>query len=344
MLFGEKNLLGVDIGAFSIKAVLLKGSRGSYTLKAAACVKLPEENGMALPATPEFLKDALRSNKISASTAAALLTSSSLVFRHMSLPAMPEKDLKEAVSWEMRKESGIPANDIVADYVHADGKKEENKVSLFAFAARKGDAEKTISFFSEAGLELRVLEAKPTALLKAFDLNGEWENNANYAMLDIGEAKSTLAILKNRKLVFARDITIGGKDLTHALGSALGKTDEEAEEYKTANGLIVPEGDDGRAKRYLAISVESLCSELQRSFDYYQAQFREGTVTKLFLSGGTARLRGIDSFMGGLIGVSCFIDDPFRKMKAAASIDSRELAQIAPCMTMAAGLASEAAR
>lgn len=340
--FSSKNLVGIDIGTYSIKVVHLGGALGARTIKAASCFRLPREAGQVLPAVPAFVAELLSTKKISAKAAAALFTSQSLIFRHIHLPPMPEKDLKEAVSWELRKESGMSAAEIVADYIPAvdGGKKEEGKLSLIAFAARRAEVERTISFFKEAGVELRVLDVIPSALLCAFDMSNDWEAGANYAMLDIGESRSTLAILKDRKLAFVREITIGGRDLTHSIANMLGKTEEEAEDIKTELRLDTPAENAAPGLRAVKPIIEGLSAELQRSFDYYHAQYREGVVTHLFISGGTARMKGLDAFMTGATGVASFTDNPFRKVRVPKGIDKTELGLIAPCMTLAAGMAS----
>ena len=66
---------------------------------------------------------------------------------------MPEKDLKEAVSWELRKESGMSAGEIVADYIPAvnGGKKDEGKISLMALPQGGGGGADHL-FFKEADL------------------------------------------------------------------------------------------------------------------------------------------------------------------------------------------------
>lgn len=343
--FSSKNIVGVDIGTYSIKVVHLGGSLGARTIKAASCFRLPREAGQVLPAVPAFVAELLSSKKISVKTAAALFTSQSLIFRNIHLPPMPEKDLKEAVSWELRKESGMSAAEIVADYMPAvdGGKKDEGKLSLMAFAARRAEVERSISFFKEAGLELRVLEVIPSSLLCAFDLSNEWEAGANYAMLDIGESRSTLAILKERRLSFVREITIGGRDLTHSIANMLGKSEEEAEDIKAELRLDAQAENAPSELKAVKPIIEGLCAELQRSFDYYHAQYREGAVTHLFISGGTARLKGLDAFITGAIGVASFTDNPFRKVRVPKGVDKAELALIAPCMTLAAGLASRGA-
>lgn len=337
--FTSKNLIGIDIGSYSVKVVSFSGKPGSYSLKTAACFKLPREGGQPVPATPGLLAEIVKSQKLKGSRAATLLTGSSLVFRHIYLPKMPEKDLKEAVRWEIRKETSIPPEEIVADYTLSNGSKEENRLSLIAFAARKGDIEKIMSMFREADIDLRVVEAVPTALLASFDLNNSWEDGINYGVLDIGDSKSTLAIFKNKKLAFAREIPSAGQRFTTALAEGLRIDEAEAEELKIAYGLNMPEKETA-AKGILASAIEGLCAELHRSFNFYQAQFREGSVQKLFLSGGTARLKGIEGFITEAVGIPCFADDPFRGVKIPQNMDKQTISAMAPCLTIAAGLAS----
>lgn len=338
--FGKKNLVGVDIGSYSVKVVSLKGSPGSYTLSAAACFRLPRQGGSALPVTGEILSGFLRSIKAHGKDAASVMTGPSLVFRHLYLPPMPEKDLKEAVSWEIRKESSIPQSELVSDYLEGAGKM-DGKASVIAFAARKRDVDSIISLFREAGSELKSIDVVPSALLASFDLSTVWEGDMNYAMLDIGDLKSTLAIFKNRKLAFVREITFGGSDITRAISAALDKDEEEAEVLKAA--IRLEHGSDDKAVKVTASNVERLCSDLHRSFDYYQAQFREGFVGKLFLSGGTARLKGIETYVSEILNIPVFVDDPLRKIKITKGFDKNELGEIAPCLAVAAGLATRVA-
>lgn len=339
--FRDKNLIGVDIGSYSIKVVKLKGAKGSYTLEAAACVKLPRESASDRLAVSGLISEIIRSRKVGGACAATVISGKSLILRHIYLPQMPEKDLKEAVRWEIRKEVAFPPNELVCDYIIASAaaKTSENMLSIIAFAARKNDVEGTMNIFRDAGLELKVIDAVPSALTAAFDANNGWEEGVNYAMLDIGEAKSTLAIFKNQRLGFAREISYGGADLTTAVAQGMNKDASQAEEYKIAFGLSEAQGGSPEA-RLLSQSLDGLSTEIHRSFDYYYAQFREGAVSKLFLSGGTSRLKGIEDFLTKAIGISCFTHDPLRKVSVPAKADNDALRSVAPCLNVAVGLAT----
>ncbi len=339
--FKATNLIGVDIGSYSLKVVKLKGRAGSYTLESAGCVKIPEDAAHGPPLSG-FLAEMIRSQKIRGREAASIITGPALISRHMFLPMMPDKDMKEAVSWDIRKEIAIPAGDLVTDYVNAAATAgaEKNKLSVIAFSIIKDEVVRIIQIFKDAGLELKVIDVVPTALLTVFDLNNKWETGVNYAVLDMGDTGSTLVILKDGRLAFTREIDFGGAELTTSLAAALNITAEEAQQYKVVHGLSVPEDDREKVGEALSSLIEKLCHELSRSIDYYQAQFRGGALAKLFLTGGTASLKGIDDSISNSIGVACFVHDPLKNVKIPGHIDSQALKSISPALNVAVGLST----
>lgn len=322
---------GIDAGAWSLKAVTLAGRRGAYSLKAAAYLKLtPEARAEGL--TPGLLSAFLKANSIPASRAAVLMSGHSLMFRHFYMPPMPDKDLKEAVNWEIRKEVAIPAADLVSDFVTAGGApRQDGKLSITAFAGVRKEIDSTLAFFKEAGVNVTVLEVVPTALLSSFCLSSDSPDGENHAMLDIGETRSTLAIIRDRTLAFAREIPIGGQEFTRAAAVHLKRGYLEAEELKHSGS--------GEARLALRKPIERLSAELHRSFDYFQAEFREGGVARLNISGGSALLEGLASSMGESTGIPVFVDDPGRRLK----VKGDGLGGLAPCFSIAVGLALRAA-
>lgn len=332
-MFAASSYTGIDIGAWSLKAVSITGRKGAFALKAAAYLRLPQEarHGDAAPA---IISDFLRANSIPARHTGVLMTGHSLMFRHFYLPPMPDKDLKEAVKWEIRKEVAIAPADLISDFVTAGGgTRPDGKLSIIAFAGVRKDISSIMAFFGEAGAHVNVIEVVPTSLLASFCLNNTCEKDENQAMIDIGETKSTLTVFRNRSLAFAREISIGGQDFTRAAALHFKKSAQEAEEQK--HGISA---EDARA--LFSKPIERLSSEIHRSFDYFQAQFREGSVSKLFLTGGSAMIAGIDSDISDAIGIPVFVDDPLRALKTSGQ---GSLSGLAPCFSTAVGLAIRAA-
>lgn len=349
----HKNLVGVDIGSSSVKVVSLSGARGSFTLEAAASVGIDRPAGF-LPAYegPDIaglLRDVFSSHGIRRRRVATVISGGSLLLRHLKLPRMPAADLAEAVKWELRKESALPADDMVADYIiHKDGGEgDKEKISVITFAAKRSEVEELMSVFASASLDLRAVDVVPTTLLRTFDAGYEWERGVNNAVLEIGGSKSSLTIMKEGRIEFTRDLHFGGSDLVRALTGALHTTEEEAEAEMIACGfhpgvnIARPEDGDRAAKIAATMSsvVEGLCSEIHRSVDYFQAQFRAGPVAKLYISGGTALIKGMDEFISETLGLICFSLDPFKRIKIPRRLDTEEFRAMKPSFALAAGLA-----
>jgi len=337
LLFSRRSLAGVDIGSSGIKVVKLKRRGVSSSLEELGYVKLPSTNlmeeGFKIRETLASLIN-IRGMKIK--KVASTIWVPSLISRHLYLPRMPKGDLREAVRWEMRKEVSFPPDELICDFVNIGEIKrgEETLYSIIAFGVRRGEVNQLIETLGYASMEPLAIDVTPMAMLSSFDHNNVWEEGVNYAMIDLGATKTTLAVFKDKRLRFTREMAFGGRELTRAVAEGLSKTEEEAEEDKIMWGM----GD--KLKGILSVHVERLALEIHRSFDYYQAQFREGSPAKIFLCGGSSRLKGLDSFLSDTLGVPCFVDDPFKNIK----IDPRrfrldEVKGIAPMLTPAIGLA-----
>ncbi len=345
-IFDKGNLTGIDIGSYAVKVVKIKGAGDRRLLGAVGYSKLDH---LAFPQESSRLSGILRTlfsaQRIKTRKVAAVLPGSSLTLMHMYLPKMPKKDMKEAVRWEMRKQISFPPDELVCDFTTIGEVKrgEESMLSLIAFGAQNGDVERLLKTMEDASLNPVAVDVVPMAMLLSFDHNNAWEEGANYSMVDIGDSKSTLAIFKDRKLVFAREIPIGGKELTNVVMNALSCGEDVAEAEKIKYGVV--RSDESASGVVDAISgvIERLAAEMHRSFDYYQAQFREGSISKIFLCGGTAKLKGIDDFLSNILGVPCFIDDPLRNIRVEPKrFDAARLKGFAPDLAVAVGLSLKA--
>lgn len=342
-IFDKGSLTGVDIGSYAIKAIKIKGAGASKTLSRVAYSRLdhiaiPEESSKL----SEILKNVFNANRIKAKKVVTVFSGGSLTLAHLFLPKMPKRDMKDAVRWEMRKHIAFPAEDLVCDYTTiGEVKRGEDFVnSVLVFGVRKRDIEQLIKIFEDALLEPSSIDVTPIAMLAAFNHNNVWEKGVSYSMIDIGNSKSTVAIFKDKKLMFTREIPIGGKELTMIVMENLACTEEVAEKEKIRCGVLQGSEKDTLITTAIFGVLERLAAEVNRSFDYYQAQFREESVSKLFLCGGTAKLKGIEDMFTHSLGVSCFVDDPLRNIKIESKkFELSRIKEFAPDMTVAVGLA-----
>ena len=91
--------------------------------------------------------------------------------------------------------------------------------------------------------------------------------------------------------VFTRDVTIGGNQFTEEIQKQLNVSYEEAEALKIGGGrsesdAVVPQ----EVERVMAGVAEQVAGEIQRSLDFYAGTAADTNFTKVYLSGGTAKI------------------------------------------------------
>lgn len=333
----RKNLLGIDIGSSSIKLVQLACSGNACHLKKVGYAKLPygaDESG-----TLEALKILLKTHSLGGSRISSSIRNKSLTFSHIKLPKMPEADLTEAVRWEVKKGIDFPENAII-DYVVIDELTEggKTKLSIMAFAVRKDEVMEHARMLQEASLIPDAVDVAPMALLSAFDYNYGWEKDKRTAVIDIGASKTTLAILSNRSLRFARYIHLAGYDITKAIQDSNGTDFQAAEEIKLRYAA------DSHAPEVVKTAVKSFTEgisiEIRRSFTYYQAHHREGRVDNILLSGGCSNIKSLAEDISSAVGVPTTIYDAMKGVEVKSSTPQNADAEtVSPIFIEAFGLA-----
>ncbi|MDC4204043.1 MAG: pilus assembly protein PilM [Candidatus Manganitrophus sp.] len=108
---------------------------------------------------------------------------------------------------------------------------------------------------------------------------------------------------------------------------------EEAEKLKREKGVGAEEGPQAIIKN----EIDRFIVEIQRSIDYYRAQFREGVFKKVILMGGGALLPGFSDYFGSYFDAEMEIDDPLAEIIGTESVGA--IRAIAPRFSSGIGLA-----
>ncbi|MBA7660091.1 Cell division protein FtsA [subsurface metagenome] len=86
--------------------------------------------------------------------------------------------------------------------------------------------------------------------------------------------------------------------------------------------------------------LENLFAEIRRSLNYYRSQPGGADITKVILSGGSARLKNLERFLSQRLGVPVEVADPLSQIKYDPAIF--KLKEILPSFSVAVGLALRA--
>ena len=85
--------------------------------------------------------------------------------------------------------------------------------------------------------------------------------------------------------------------------------------------------------------METLALEITRALQFFFTSTAYNQVDQIVLAGGCAQLPGLDELVAKRAGVATVIANPFASMQVSDRMRPRQLAQDAPMLTIAAGLA-----
>jgi type IV pilus assembly protein PilM len=152
--------------------------------------------------------------------------------------------------------------------------------------------------------------------------------------MDVGATSSTLSVLEDSKIIYTREQLFGGRQLTDEIQRRYGLSYEEAGLAKRQGGLP-----DNYEPEVLRPFMESMAQEVNRALQFFYSSSQVGTVDHVVMAGGCASIAGIDGLVQSKIDTPTSIANPFASMTAAARVRAEALANDAPALMIACGLA-----
>ena len=111
-----KSQLGIDIGTSTIKVVQLKKDNGKFLLQTYGMVNavLPgtKMESDVIAQTAKILRELLIKAQVTTKKAVASLPNNIVFVSAMEMPAMPDKELKNAIEWEARRYVPLPLEEV----------------------------------------------------------------------------------------------------------------------------------------------------------------------------------------------------------------------------------------
>jgi type IV pilus assembly protein PilM len=278
-------------------------------------------------------------------SAAVIFTHRTPLIRHLTLPAMPDNELADALRWEAKKYVAGTIDDIMVDYlvVGRESGAEGATVDVVLVAAEKAALMSDIQPLQSAGLKVTAIDVNPLSWLAAVEFSAHDLLEGNVALVDLGAGKVEITMARNGALRMTRRVNGGGHEITNAIARELNLSVAAAELLKRQVGLENPRQslDQERADRFAEVikqEVNRLILEIQRSIEFYRVEYRERTIQRLLLGGGTALLPGLRGYMESYFEAPIDMDDPFKTLdRGMAGFEM--VREQAPRFSTAVGLA-----
>ncbi len=360
-LFENTKLLGLDIGATSLKYIILRKTARGIKLIDCGMRSVPKApDGASDEEKSELIKDILLKNfKLNAQKNTLIISAISgleVLYQNVQVPKMARKELSKSVPWACRKDFPFPIESTIFEFQVIDNKikNTENKLDVFVQAAQKDLVSRHLEFLSEAKIVPAKVSTIPVALWKMFGALVKKNAEKCHAIIDIGGSSSHIVFINHGQLQFAREISTAGDDITDALtgsifieGEEITITREKAESIKRKYGLVNEFSDDDRegAIPLKEISVlmgpvlEKFVKEIQRTVDYFKEKFHVDTLEKIFLTGGGAFLNNLTSYLENELSSEVEILNPFQTFSTKNVVNQPDLLNNGSRFAVAFGLA-----
>lgn len=263
-----QNILGLDIGYKTIKAVVLskKGLSGGKIV--AFNILDIEACGGLDSALQKLAEEKIFSDVI----CVAVLPPADILFRRVHLPFRDENKIRKTLLFELEPLVPLPIEELIADYlvIPDDG--------LLTAAAAKKNIRLWIDKLEKHFHRVPILDASSTTLaIQAVD-----KNVSGVMILDIGSTSTSAVFFEHGALMQARTLPFGGETLTRALARDLSVSVSEAENIKRhfTDGQRIPE--TLQACRLFGLELKNTIEFLKLN-----GQIRQDPVTITFSGGGS---------------------------------------------------------
>ncbi len=338
-----RNLVGVDIGASSIKVVLLKEARKRLTVVRYGIAALPPQtivdgHIMNRAAVIDTLANLWITHKIPMRDVTIGVYGQSVIVRKITVPLMSSAELAEQITWEAEQHIPFDIKLMNVDYEVLRRRPEAGQMDLLLVAAKRDEISDYASVVREARVKPLIVDINAFSVQNAFEFVHGLPEDQTIALLNIGAAVSSLNIISRGVSAFTREVTNAGNTVTEEIQRQMGVPFEQAEQMKitASSGGAVQQQVHG----IIAQACDGLAGEIQRSLDFYLATSGEAEIHRIYVCGGSAYLAPLISAIEKRARVPVMVLDPLATLAIdPKTVNEGDLRSRAAQLSVAVGLA-----
>ena len=334
-------ILAVDLGSRTTKAVHLQRRGGGFVLSRYALVDAPIfDKVLSVEILTEHLKQVSQALEAKTRSVALSVGVNDAIVRQIELPRIPVEEMRMVLRLNSRNylQQDLPNYIFDCNIVERSAAKPDakpatgvTKQKVLVAGAKRQLVEDFIEGAKSAGLSPEAIIPGLIGPVNAFELAlPEVFAKETVALVDIGFKSSSICILQNGELILSRVMGIGGDRLTTALSESMNIS------YAEAEGIKV--GMAGEVQSSLDSVLTPLGRELRASIDFFEHQ-QDKPVTQALISGGSARSELIMKSLQAELMVECKTWNPGSFLQLALPpSQASEFETVAPQLSVALGM------
>ena len=340
-----QRVLGVDISTTAVKLLELSKSGDRYRVDSYGVEPLPpnavvEKTINDEPSVGETIARLLSRARPASKLAAVAVPASAVITKTIEMDAsLNEDEMESQLKVEADQYIPFPLDEVRLDFCVM-GQVEDNpdRVEVLLVASRTENVQRRVDCIEIGGLKPGGVDVEAYDIERAFQLVlpqlPHGDELETVAIFDIGATMTTLNVLHQGRTVYTREQLFGGKQLTEEIQRRYGISMEEA-------GLAKKTGElpDDYDTEVLQPFKEAIVQQINRSLQFFYGSTQFNEVDYILLAGGSASIAGLPELVQDKIGASCSVANPFTDMTLASKVSAASIANDAPALMIACGLA-----
>jgi|GEM_PF-2409590 len=290
--------LGIDLGSYSVKAVLVESTLKRQTVKAFREIHLTDRS-KPIPDAAELAvvaRTLAEDPAFKATTVVLGLPGFATLKKWLEFPFNDRKKIDGTIGFPFSDLVPVSFQDYVIDYQVA-GKTDAGQWRLLTVAAERETLRRILEAFRSAGLDPRYVVPGGLSWLNLTDQLSP-EGSGVTAIVDVGYHATEVLVQDEGVPRSYRTVLAGTSRLADAVGKQLSKPLAEAQGIVESVAEVVAEGreaagDLGQVQRTLREQADLLLGEIALSLRGYRIE-RGHSPGRVLLTGGLVRLAGIE--------------------------------------------------
>jgi type IV pilus assembly protein PilM len=314
MIFSKS--IGLDIGLTKIKAVSLSYQNNKFSLAGYSITPTPPKGMLSEAPNDEqemanAIKKAVGGLKVNTKNVNVALSDNQAYTRVIEMPVLSDKELSLAIHWEAERYIPVALSTITLVWnvlKRPTTTTANEKMQVLMVGAPTNLIAKYQKILEMADLNLYSIETEALAIVRALVT----PNFPLTMIVSIGAVNTSLAIIRNGILVMTYSIPTGGNAISRSIEADFGLTPSQSEEYKKTYG-VSKIGAGQKIGKSTEPILSSIMLEIKKALAFYSQKYKDDSaIQQILLSGGTAKLPGIDLFFAENLGIETVVANSWR--------------------------------
>jgi len=333
--------LGLDIGKHSVKIVELATNNGQVEVKNFGIKPIFEDmnkfnldkiSKSQIEATIQDLINELGINPKRIKKLTSSISGTLVDIREISTLDMPDDELAVSLELEAKKHIPLDGTDAIIDYHHLGvNNKEIDKINILLASTTKNIIKEHADIIKKSGFKPNIFDSDPIAIANTYNYNNELPKEGADVILNIGNSATTLIVWGENCPFFTRTIDLSGNFFTNEIMREFKVDYKTGEDMKFEKGIDVfsdnKEATDESSEN-IGISIEKrtpyneFSEDIKRTLRFYIKNNSQAFFNKFYITGGSAMLPGLKSFIASTLNVEVEILNPLKNINNNTSIEN----------------------